>query len=76
MISKKLFGRKYSLGEWIITLTGLCAAGITITQNILTKGFLTIGIEENITKTPPNQWMLLLGIILLVIVIMYIKKTK
>lgn len=75
-LSVVLFGREYTIAEWIVTLVSLTAASMTILQNVVPESQLAIGIQSTVTKTPTNPWMLVLGLLLLVVTIMYIKKKK
>ena len=72
-LSKTLFGRNYSFGEWIVTIVGLSAGILTILQN-LSSTTLSTGIQNNITKSPTDTWSLFLGIILIISVIMYVRR--
>lgn len=75
-LSKRLFGRKYTLGEWAVVITSFSAGFLTILQNIPINQSLSVGIQDNVTNSPSNLWMLGLGIILIVLIFMYINKTK
>jgi len=75
-LSVVLFGRRYTIGEWVVTIISLSAASLTLLQNLAPQSELAIGIQTTVTKTPTNTWMLVLGALLMIITLMYIKKKK
>lgn len=67
-LSKTLFGRNYTTGEWAVVITSLTAGILTIFQNLAPRTNLAAGIEGSITQSPISGWTLFLGVMLIVVI--------
>lgn len=75
-LSKKLFGRKLTFFEWVVTSVSLIAGSMTVFQNLAPQTTLSITIQESVTKSPTNLWVLSLGLLLIITTIFLIKRKK
>jgi len=70
---QRIFGRKLSMGEIVLSLVSLSAGTLTILQNLNLSSSLSVGIEQSVTKTPINFWSLFIGVLLIISIILFIR---
>ena len=57
-LRQKIFGRKVTGAEFGIIGVSFLAASMSIFQNLFRDSNLSSGIEQNITNTPPNLFVI------------------
>lgn len=75
-LKTKLFGRGATTFQVMAVTTSLIAGGLTVFQNFFRGSTLSTGIEQTVTKTPINFWTLVLGVLLIILAFMFIKRKK
>lgn len=72
MVKKQTF-EELGASQKFSVVIGIGAGLVTLAQNFFV-GTLSVGLEQNITRSPINGWTLGLGILVLVLAVQLIRK--